>query len=444
MRSYLSISLLILVLPFIASAQEEKSSFTLAEAQEYAVENHLRMKNAQLDFEKSKKSVMETTAIGLPQVMANADYRYNLEIPVTVVDARSFDPNAPAGETVALQFGQDNNANASLTATQMIFDGTFFVGLQAAKSYKEFMEQSIDKTEIEIKDMVARAYYNLLIAKANETVIAENVEKLEDQMDETSKMFEAGFVEELDVDQLDLILSDAKKRKQTLERQIDVLRKLLNFQMGRAIEAPLTPVDNLRSIYDSYDENALLNSELKVENHIDYRLIETQEELSLLKIKRDRVSRLPSIGAFYNLAHNSFVNPVEENVWFRNQAVGVTVSMPIFTSTMNHNKVQQSRIELKQLQNEKELLRENLEIQVSAARTAYIDALEQFRVEEKNLNTSQKIFDVTTVKQKNGLASSMDVTIANNQYLQTQGKYINSLYNILDAKATLDRALNNY
>ncbi len=142
---------------------------------------------------------------------------------------------------------------------------------------------------------------------------------------------------------------------------------------------------------------------------------------------------------------SSFQNILaSDNVWYKSSFIGLNFSMPIFTSTMNHNKLQQSKIQLNRLQNEKQMLTDNLKIEVSVARTSYIDALEQFRVEEKNLNTSKKIFDITTTKQKNGLASSLDVTVANNQYLQTQGNYINALYRILDTKATLDKALNNY
>lgn len=434
----------LLILLFGNLSAQDKTSFSLSEAQNYAIENHLRVKNAQLEYEESRKKVMETTAIGLPQISAAADYRYNIEIPVTVVDARAFDPNAPADETVAIQFGQNNNASANLNASQLIFDGTFFVGLQAASTYKELMSQSLDKTEIEVKDMVARSYYNALIADANKKVIEENVEQLKDQKAQLDQMYKAGFIEEIEVDQLDLILSDAEKRQGTLNRQISVMYKLLNFQMGRDIEAPLVLTEDLSAIYANYDENALLNNELAVENHIDFQLIETREKLSLLKIKSERVSRLPRIGAFYNLAQNSFVNPLQDNFWFRSSAVGVSVSMPIFTSSMNHNKVQQSRIQLNRLQNEKQMLADNLKIEVSIARTRYIDALEQFRVEEKNLSTSKKIFDITREKQKNGLSSSLDVTMANNQYLQTQGNFINALYNILDAKATLDKALNNY
>ena len=118
--------------------------------------------------------------------------------------------------------------------------------------------------------------------------------------------------------------------------------------------------------------------------------------------------------------------------------------MPIFTSTMNSSKVQQEKIILDRIQNNKTMLEDNLRIEVSVARMKYIDALDQFRSEEKNLRISKKIFDITSIKQKNGLASSLEVTVSNNQYLEIQGKYITALYTILDSKATLDKALNNY
>jgi len=428
----------------VSLAQKEKTSFSLSEAQSYAIENHLLVKNARLEYEESKKKVQETAAIGLPQISISADYRYFIDIPITVVDASALDPRAPSGETVTIELGQNNNATASIRATQLLFDGTFFVGLQAANTYKELKNQAINKSEIEVKDMVARSYYNTLIAEANKEVVDDNVERLEDQKNDLDQMYKSGFIEEIEVDQIDLILSSAQSRQQTVDRQITIMYQLLNYQMGRDINAPLTLTENLSKIYSSYDEDALLNNTLKIENHIDFKLIETQEKLRLLQIKSDKVSRLPKIGAIYNHGQDSYVNPIQENIWYRSSFLGLSLSMPIFTSSMNHSKLQQSKIQLSKLQNDKQMLADNLKIQVSIARTTYIDALEKFDVEKKNLKTSKKIFDITTTKQKNGLASSMEVTIASNQYVDTQGRYINALYKILEAKATLDKALNKY
>jgi outer membrane protein len=438
------IGFLVLFSSVVWAQSDQKQEFTLAEAQQFAVENHLRVKNAQLEYEESKKKVQETTAIGLPQVSAAANFQHFFEIPVTVVDAVAFDPNAPPDATVPIAFGQNNNADASLTASQLIFDGTFIVGLQAAKTYKELREHGLGKTEIEVKNMVSRAYYNTLIAEENDSIFTENVKKLEEQYEELSKLYEAGFIEEIEVDQLDLILSDAVQRKKSISRQIEVSYQLLNFQMGRPIDAPLKLTEDLQTIYRNYDESQLLNSELSIENHIDFKMIETQERISLLQIRADKASRLPSIGGVYNLAQNSYEDLRGTNAWFRSSFVGINIKMPIFTSTMNHSKLQQSKIQLDRVQNEKRILEDNLKIEVSVARTTYIDALEQFRTEQKNLDISKKIFDITRTKQKNGLASSLDVTVANNQFLKSQGNYITALYRILDAKATLDKALNNY
>ncbi|MEQ8324939.1 MAG: TolC family protein [Vicingaceae bacterium] len=428
----------------IYAQDNTKSSFSLIEAQAYAIEHHLNIQNAKLEWEESKKRVQETTAIGLPQINASADYKYYTEIPITAVDATVFDPTAPAGETVALEFGVNNNGLLNLTANQLLFDGTFIVGLQAASTYKQLKEQGIRLTEIQVKNLVAKSYYNVLIAESTSKIYAENVEKLETQLSEMEEMFKVGLMEEIEVDQLSLILSDAIKRKQTIDRQIAVSYQLLNFQMGREIDANLELTDDLKSIYNSYDESALLSSELTVDRHIDFQMLETQEKLQMLLIRKDQASRLPTIGAAYSLGYNSFVSPLENNLWYRNQYIGVNISMPIFTSTMNSSKVQQGKIALDRIKNNKSILEDNLKIEIAVARAKYIDALDQFKTEEKNLLLSQKIFDITRTKQKNGLASSLEVTVSNNQYLEVQGRYIQALYSILDAKASLDKALNNY
>ena len=435
---------LFLASSLIWAQDESKIKFTLAEAQAFAVEHHLNVQNAKLEYDEAKKRVQETSAIGLPQVSAMADFKHYLEIPVSVIDARAFDPTASEGETSAVEFGVNNNSIINFTVDQLIFDGTFIIGLKAASTYKTLKEQGIRMTEIQVKDLVATSYYNVLIAKENSKIFAENVEKLEEQLHDLQQMHGAGFVEEIEVDQLDLILSDAVKRKQTIDRQIVVTYQLLNFQMGREIDAELQLTEDLKTIYDTYDENALLKSEIILENHINFQMLETQEKLQELNIKRNQASRLPRIGASYQYGQNSFVNPINESAWYRNQFIGINVSMPIFTSTMNSSKVQQEKIILDRIQNNKSMLEDNLRIEVSVARMKYIDALDQFRSEEKNLKISKKIFDITSIKQKNGLASSLEVTVSNNQYLEIQGKYITALYNILDSKATLDKALNNY
>jgi len=257
-------------------------------------------------------------------------------------------------------------------------------------------------------------------------------------------MFSVGFIEEIEVDQIDLILSDAIKRKKTIERQVDVAYQLLNFQMGREINDPLTLSEDLASIYKNYDENLLLTNKFQIYNHIDYQMIETQERMQEFLIRSDKASRLPVISASYSYSQNAYESFATDQQWYASSYLGLNIKMPIFTSTMNSSKLQQSKIQLNRIQNEKKILEDKLNIQVSIARTIYIDALEQFQMVQKNIEISKKIFDITATKQKNGLASSLDVTVANNQYLDIQGKYIMALYQILDAKATLDKALNNY
>ena len=426
-------------------AQESgRTAFSLAEAQKYGVQNHLLAKNAEMNVEESKRKVQETTALGLPQVSVAGTFNHFIDIPVQVAAANVFDPNADEETLIPLQFGTSNNATGELNATQLLFDGTYFVGLRAAKTYMQLSEHSAVKTEIQIRDNVALGYYNVLIAEENERIFEENVKRLTDQVNEMTVMYENGFVEETELDQLVLILSDAEKRKATIGRQKEVAYQLLNFQMGREILAPLELTDDLRTIYAQYDEAALLQQPLNLDDHIDFKMISTQEEIQMLQLKADKSQRYPKVNAFYNLSQNAFSNDLGIPPWYRSSIVGLKVSMPVFTSMGTTRKIQQSKIQLQKLSNEKTMMEDNLKIEVSVARTQYIDALEQFRTEEKNLELSKKILDKTTTKQTNGMASSLDVTVANNQYIETQGRYINALYDILKSKSTLDKALNNY
>ncbi len=443
MNKFLRISSAILFINVAVFAQD-KSDFTLEEAQQFGVENNLNRKNAALGVDESKKVVKETWTIGLPQVNGSATFQNFIDIPVQIVDASFFDPNAAEGTTMPVQFGTENTANYGIQANQLLFDGTYIVGLQASKTYLQLSEEGLEKTDIQIKDGISLSYYNVLVAEENERIITENVGRLESQYKEFKALHEKGFVEDIEVDQLEIIYLDAQKRVETTKRYVQNAYRTLNFQMGREIESELTLSDNLQDIYSKYDENALLNKELNMDEHIDYKMMLTQERIAELQLKAENASRLPSLSAFFNYSENAFANSLDLNEWFPTTIIGLQLNVPIFKSFATEHRVAQRKIQLERIQNDKKLMEDNLKLQVSNARTSYVDALEQFQTARKNMELSEKILDKTTIKQKNGLASSLDVTVANNQYLESQGNYIQSLFNLLSAKSTLDKALNNY
>jgi len=231
---------------FFSKAEgDEKKTFSLEEAQSFAIENNLNIKNAEADVKLARKRVWETTAFGLPQVNGSVNYTDNLSL-ATVLMPNFFE--GKPDEMIEFQFGTQHNASASITANQLVFSGPYIVGLMAAKVYKQISLQNLEKTEIDIKELVTRNYYLVLLTEETKRTLVKNYRNTEKTYLETRAMFEQGFVEETDVDQLKVTLTTLNNSINSMERQEKLSRNMLKFQMGLDLEAPISLLDSLYGI----------------------------------------------------------------------------------------------------------------------------------------------------------------------------------------------------
>ena len=114
----------------IKSLAQEINYFSLEDAINFAMENNYEIINAEKDVEAAKQRVLETTAIGLPQINAFVDYNNNIALPTSLIPGDFF---GQPGEEVEIQFGTKYNATLHASATQLIFSGEYLVGLKAAR-----------------------------------------------------------------------------------------------------------------------------------------------------------------------------------------------------------------------------------------------------------------------------------------------------------------------
>ena len=120
--------------------------FSLEDCLKYGFENHARVQNANLDREMAEAQIGETMADGLPQLNGYAEYSNYFNLQESFLPAIIFDPDAPLDQFVPVPFSQKYNSRASLDASQMIFDGSYFVGLKAAKTFKGLSEKDYIKS----------------------------------------------------------------------------------------------------------------------------------------------------------------------------------------------------------------------------------------------------------------------------------------------------------
>ncbi len=436
---------LLFFLPFITYAQENSTiSLSVNQAMEHALQNNNSVQNARLDVAIADKKVWETTTIGLPQISASGSYNNNLSLATQLIPAEFF--GGDAGEFIEVQFGTKHNFNGALTVSQLIFSGSYLVGLQASKVYQSLSEKTLDKTEVDTKSNVALTYYSILMAEENVKTLQENQEYMEDLLRQTTAFYENGLLEETEVDKLNITVISLENSIKSIQRQIDYLYLLLKIQLGIGREKEIVLTDNLSNILLEINIDDLLNKKFALDEQIDYQLIKTQEDLMALDLKRYKSEYLPTLSAFYNFQENAMrndFNPFDSNEkWFESSMLGFQIDVPIFNSGQKRSKVQQARLELEKVTNTRKVLESNLYSLLLQKRNEFITGQETLENSQKNKQISKKVLDNISTKHQRGLASSLELTQANTDYLTTISEYTQSIVNLLNAKIELEKILN--
>ncbi|MCX6269872.1 MAG: TolC family protein [Bacteroidetes bacterium] len=444
---------------------QEIKSFSLKEAQDYAVQNSYASRNAALDLKIAHEKVWETTAIGLPQINGSIQYQDMLDVPTTLlpdfitpavvgVNEHLFGLNPttdiPANQYFAAKFGTQHNLSIGGTLSQLIFNGQYIVGLQAVKTFYKMTNQSKDKSDIETRQTVANTYYLLVVTTENRKILQEGVSIMERTLFETQEMFKNGFVEDMNVDQMQLNLTNLKNAISALDRQIEVVDKLLKFQMGLDVNSTIIARDSLKGLLSQMKLDPILQTGLNLNNHIDYKMMETQEKLQWLNYKREQSNYLPVVSGFFTYQQKAmrdkfnFTEGGSTGLWYPTTIIGVQMDVPIFSSFMKHAKVQQARLSLDKAKLAKEQVAQGLVLDAEQSRTSFNTALDKFNKETDNLKLAENIYQKTNKKFKEGLSTSLDLTQAYNQYLTTQSNYFSAIFDLLNARNKYDKAINNY
>ncbi len=460
---------LLLLLSFcfvsVAFSQEKTSSFSLDDAIKFAIKNNYDAKTAQNNIEAAKQKKWETTTIGLPQISAKVDYQNWLKQQVSLFPAAFFDntssvvdtveeyfginktkaPSAPDG-FIPVAFGTKQTVNAAITLNQLIFDGSYLVGLQSAKTYLKISEQAKEKTALSIREAVINAYGNVLVAEKSISILESNLKVLEKNLRDTQKIYENGLNEEEDVEQLQITLTNVKSQLNKTKRLKTIGYKMLNLSMGRPIEEALELIDNLDNLIETNINLSLLSSNFNLNNHIDFKIAENDREGKRLLMQLEKSKALPSLSAFVNVGYagnsNSFDFLKSSQKWFDSSLMGVSLNIPIFSSFQRKSRTQQAKIELENSDIKLIEIKEKLNLGVAKAKSDYQFSIEQYDSARQNLRLAERIEKKQQVKFFEGVSSSFDLSQAQNQLYTQQQNYIQSMLDVIAQKAALENALN--
>jgi outer membrane protein TolC len=442
----------------LSAFSQESLTFSLPEAQEYAAIHSYVVRNSELDVTKAKKKVWETIAMGLPQLSGSAGYTKNIDpakspMPVAIIPKEywpylGIPDDTPATGTYPISFSQKYNSDWGISVSQLIFDGSYIVGVGSAQIYLQMAKQTREKTEIDIRNTVAQSYYMVLIARENLKVMQENLANSQKLLSDAKAMFENGFVEEQDVEQMQLLVKNGENQVLKSEREIRISKIVLKFAMGVDMDSEIELADNLDTYLMPLVRKEKIPAGFDYSLHIDYRMLVTEKQISEKLLNLEKVAYLPTLSGFYNwtkMAYGDNSNLFKNDVsWFKSSLIGLNVSIPIFNGGMKNAKVKQARIELEKADNNQKLAEQNLQKNYLSAVADFENAVAQYTNNEENKELAKKIYDKTTVKYNNGISGSTELAQNESQYIQTQSAYIQSVMQVLNAKVNLNKALGKY
>lgn len=436
------ISMLLITANGIARGQGGDSlsyRFSLKAAIDYALTHQTAVLNALVDEEIARNTVKQTVGIGLPHVSTSYNFQDFLKLPTTLLPGEFSNP--PSSTPIPVKFGTKYNSTANIELSQMLFDGSYIVGLQASKTYKELSVRNSRRTRIETVVAVTKAYYGALVNGEQLTLIDANLAQLSKSLNDTEAMFKNGFVEKIDVDRLQVLKNNLETERENVIRLLQMNVDMLKFQMGMPVQASLGLTDKISDVRaEPVPVTAPDTSAYR--GRVEYALLETQKKLNELDLKKEKSMFLPTLKGFANASKSfqsdEFAKHFDQS--FPSSVIGLTLSWNLINGGQRIYQVRNAKLAVKKSENDLLNAKNSIANEISSSQKVYLNSLRSVENQQRNLTLSQEILRVTRIKYEQGVGSSLEVTNAETAVKEAQNNYITALYDLLISKVDLEKA----
>lgn len=424
--------------------QQRDYNFTLEEAVEFALDSSYIAINSRREIAKSIKQKWETTSAGLPQINGVVDYQNMLKQPVTLIPGEI--AGGEPGTFVPVTFGTKQQMSLTATLTQLIFDGSYLVGLKAAKVFVQYNENANEKNLLQVREGVINAYGGVLVAKEGIRILESNLETITTNLKETKAMYENGFVEAEDVEQLQITTAQITNDLRNAKRLEAISMQMFNLSLGIAVDAQVVLEDDLKSLAEQSIGMLLQEPQFNFENNVDYRIAKNLTKQRELEVQLEKSKALPRLSGFVNYATSAFDNDFvffdSETSWYQSSIFGISMEVPIFSSLQRSARTQQAKIALDQAKTDFTYATQQIRLELDRAQSNFEYAIENYHTSEENLKLAQGIEKKNRIKYREGISSSFELRQAQIQLYTAQQEYINSMKNVIDTKVALETVIN--
>ncbi len=418
-----------------------QNSFSLVDAKIYALENHLSVKNAENDNEFAHQRYIEIRGMGLPKLDFNGTFNNFINLPIQVVDASFINPNAQPGETIEFRAGTTYSASGTFQASQLVFNGSYIVGLKAADYLTRFQANASNITKEDVLFNVIQAYQLASVAKENIHFVDSMVIITEQLIAKQQNYLDLGLMKQEDMDQLNYALLTARNSKLAAEVQYKNALNLLKYTMGFPMNENLEITENPDQLMAQ--ASIAIGS---VRNNLTYALLEKQVVLSGFNIQNNRFKSLPSLNAFFQHSYNAFRNEFNffaDKKWYPQTVWGLQLNVPVFSGLSRRAVTAQSRIQLMNDENKLAQMERTLQFQATQAINNLEAAQNRNELQKANIVLAQSLYEKAVARKEVGQGNSVFVTQQYNQLILAQAQYTGTLIDLFQAKLTLDKIYNS-
>ncbi len=432
-KSWLKLTAVTAILLTAAAAHaQQKNEFSVQQCVDYAIKNSAQVKNALLDIQIQEQTNKEVTALAYPQVNASVGLTDYLEIPTSLIPAQFFG-GAP-GTFAAVKFGTKYNANGGFDASQILFDGQVFVGLQARNTLMQFARKNEQITEENIKVNIQKIYYQLVVGKTQMTSLDANIDRFQKLLHDVTEMYKNGFAEKLDVDKVTVQLTNLTTEKQKVENALLAGNAALKFLMAMPQKEELLLTDTLS---EADLKQGILDNNFNYSDRKEMQLLDFGKKLNEYNIRRYKLSYIPTVVAFGSYSKNAQRSQFDffgKGDWFTTSLIGIKIQASLFDGFAKKSRINQAKLALQKTNNNIEQYKQLIDHDIEQAKLKMKTALLTMDAQKKNIELAEKVYNTSKKKFEQGLGSNQEIYNAQTELKVAQNNYYSAVYDAITAK----------
>ena len=425
----LIITCLVALSAMIVFAQEaEKLSLSLSveEANNYALEHNRTMKNASLSAKQYEAARWQAIASMLPQASATLEYNNMCGYEATMYGMPvEMNPYGALGIKATWAVG-----------------GQQIVGALISDIAVEMSNIAVSKSEQAITSNVTTTYATILAMEETLDLLKKNQKNLQDLYEMTLNSVKVGVAEQIDADQLSVQVSSMESTINNTARKIEILYNTLRLLLGTDVEAEISLTSAISDIINIDSAMELLSHELVLEDNFDYQIAKKNTELSKQQVTMAGMAFVPTLAAYYQYTGKTYFGKSEGMNTTPPNVVGVSLSIPLWSSGVRSAEVTEMKLAYQESQNELLDKEDNLKLQDKQYRYDLVTAYENYEIQKRNITVTENVFTNISKKFEYGYSTSLDVTNASTNLITAQSNYISSVLEMVQAHIKLKDLLN--